>query len=296
MEAPIANSLVLLSEVILSAYPLLIKLVDTSVFFQTGLRMLVFTVMAVLGAVASHQPIAFDTLLTGEGLAVGLLNLLHVLSSYVGFDRLAAGNAMAIFYTYPVFNIFGASMFLGEPFDVQKLPQILLALGGAIMVAQPSVGSLDVLGVVSVLVAALTEVAIYLWFKAHKSGSKEELEAAREGPWRKMYSMYGASGLLWVVAGIIGAVVGITGMSSFKISNGGLAAVLLFNAIVGFGGYALRFFMIPRVTTLVFSALSFFGVVSAYVFGWLGASEVPSFIQIAGALAIVVANIWLVKE
>ena len=42
--------LVLASEVVLSAYPLLIKLVDASVVFQVGLRMLSFTVLAIAAA------------------------------------------------------------------------------------------------------------------------------------------------------------------------------------------------------------------------------------------------------
>ena len=107
MHTGVANSLVALSEVILSAYPLLIKLVDTSVFFQTGLRMFVFTILAVLGAVITGTPLDLTHFLSGETLATGILNLIHVLSSYIGFDLLPAGNAMSIFYTYPVFNKIG---------------------------------------------------------------------------------------------------------------------------------------------------------------------------------------------
>jgi drug/metabolite transporter (DMT)-like permease len=50
------------------------------------------------------------------------------------------------------------------------------------------------------------------------------------------------------------------------------------------------------VSTVIFSALSFLGVVSAYVFGWLGANEVPNMTQLLGALAIIVANTVLVSK
>lgn len=42
------SGLVVASEVLLSAYPLLIKRIDMSVVFQTGLRLFVFTVLAAL--------------------------------------------------------------------------------------------------------------------------------------------------------------------------------------------------------------------------------------------------------
>ena len=169
----LANSLVLTSEVILSAYPLLIKLIDTSIILQTGLRMLVFTICASIGAAASKTPLIFDELMSGETLAGGILNLIHVLSSYYAFDKLPAGNAMAIFYTYPVFNIIGTSLLFGEAFPYEKLHWILLSLGGAIAVAQPTVHNWSILGVLAALVAALTEVGIYLWFK---SQPKEQAE------------------------------------------------------------------------------------------------------------------------
>jgi drug/metabolite transporter (DMT)-like permease len=82
----------------------------------------------------------------------------------------------------------------------------------------------------------------------------------------------------------------------FRLSGAGLTGILLFNAIVGFVGYALRFYLIPKVPTVVFSALSFVGIIAAYLFGWAFTSEVPSLLQAAGAVAIIVANTVLVKK
>lgn len=293
-----ANLLVVVSEVVLSAYPLLIKLVDASIFFQTGLRMFIFAILAALGASLTGSPLMLDTLLSGETLATGILNLTHVLASYVGFERLPAGNAMAIFYTYPLFNLIGTTFLLGESLPVEKLPWIGLALAGAVALAKPTTTNWSLLGVLGALLAALTETGIYLWFKAShtvkiesQTGKEEETQ---EGPWRKMFQMYGASGLLWLVVGIALLAVGMIDSSTFRLSAGGLGSIVLFNSFVGFLGYALRFYMVPQVSTVVFSALSFLGVVSAYVFGWLGASEIPTLVQVGGAAAIIVANAFLV--
>jgi drug/metabolite transporter (DMT)-like permease len=64
----------------------------------------------------------------------------------------------------------------------------------------------------------------------------------------------------------------------------------LFNALIGFIGYNLRFYAIPKVSTLVFSLLSFIGVVSSFGFGWLFASETPSAMSALGAALITVAS------
>lgn len=283
------EALVLLSEVVLSAYPSLIKLVDASVLFQTGLRMAVFAVLAALAAGATGNPIAAASLFSAETIYTGLLNLLHVGSSYTAFEQLEGGNAMALFYTYPVWNLLGASWLLGESLPMTSIPWIGLALVGAVLLSQPTVQNWTALGVVMALVAALTETGIYLWFKTRKAGEDDQ-------PWTKMIQMYGSSGVLWglgVLAALLG---GLIAKSAFKISGGGLASILGFNAIIGFLGYALRFYLIPRVSTVVFSALSFFGVISAYGMGWAFSGEVPTLVQLAGAAAIVAANAVLMRK
>ena len=66
--------------------------------------------------------------------------------------------------------------------------------------------------------------------------------------------------------------------------------MLLFNGLVGFGGYAMRFAAIPMVSTLIFSMLSFIGIVAAYLFGYIFEGEKPSWLALGGAGAIIVAN------
>jgi drug/metabolite transporter (DMT)-like permease len=276
-----ANIGVLFSEVILSAYPLLIKLVDASVFLQTGLRMLVFTVFAILGAVFSGNPIGLNKFLTTETLGAGILNLIHVFSSYIGFERLPAGNAMALFYTYPLFNLIATSIIYGEAFPWDKLHWIILALLGAVAIAKPSSTTWNFIGLFAILIATFTEVGIYLWFKNSPKDTQ---------PWSKMAHMYGSSGILWILSILF------VGINSLSVTTNGLIAILLFNTFVGFVGYALRFYMIPKVSTLIFSSLSFFGIVSAYIFGLIGASETPSWIQLCGALAIITANGFLITK
>ena len=286
------EALVLVSEVVLSAYPSLIKLVDASVLFQTGLRMVVFTVLAIGAAITTGSPVAATSLLSPETIYTGLLNLLHVGSSYTAFDQLEGGNAMALFYTYPVWNILGAAWLFGESISIAAIPWILLALIGAIGLSQPSTRHWTALGVIMALVAALTETGIYLWFKTRKEGETQ----SPDQPWTKMIQMFGSSSVLWGLGVAIAAVLGVLAKNAFRISGGGLASILGFNTLVGFMGYALRFYLIPKVSTVVFSALSFFGVVAAYGMGWIFSNEVPSVTQALGAVAIIIANAALLSK
>jgi drug/metabolite transporter (DMT)-like permease len=279
------SGLVVASEVLLSAYPLLIKRIDMSVVFQTGLRLFVFTVLAALIGTAP----SLDVLASTETILMGGTYLLHIFSSYMAFSLLSAGNAMALFYTYPLWNILGTSLLLGEPLDLSNLPWVGVALAGAIALAQPTAKNWSLLGVVMALTAALTETAVYLWFKSHP-------DKENPTPWTKMIQMFGGGGLLWTIAAVTATVAGLTTAHMFRSSLSGLAAILGFNALVGFGGYALRLYMIPKVSTVLFSSLSFFGIVSAYLYGWIGANEWPNGVQMAGAAAIILANLVLVAK
>ena len=290
------EQLLLLSEVILSAYPLLIKLVDASVTFQVGLRMLTYTSLAVLIAHLTNTPFSLSSLVSKEGLAVGALNLAHVVSSYIGFDQLTAGNAMALFYTYPVFNVLGASLAFGESIPFDSLPWILVAFIGAILLAQPTTTHWSLIGVVAALLAALTETGIYLWFRQKGKEHQNPTFESKQGPWSHMAQMYGSSGLQWAILVGIALLFGLLSTTVFKLSGKGLVSILGFNSLVGFVGYALRFYIIPKVSTITFSSLSFFGIVSAYLFGWMFTGESANISQIAGAVAIIVANSVLLKR
>jgi drug/metabolite transporter (DMT)-like permease len=59
--------------------------------------------------------------------------------------------------------------------------------------------------------------------------------------------------------------------------------MLLFNIFIGFLGYSLRFYSIPRLPTAIFSILTFIGVAAGYGWGLLYAKEVPSMGALAGA-------------
>ena len=68
-----------------------------------------------------------------------------------------------------------------------------------------------------------------------------------------------------------------------------LAPLFGFNSLVGFIGYSVRFYTIPKLPTLIFSLLSFVGVIFGYVWGHMFTVDRPSMMSIIGSAFIVIA-------
>ena len=208
------------------------------------------------------------------------MNLIHIGSSYIGFAELPAGTAMALFYTYPFFNIIAGVLLLGEDFKMATLPFFALALVGVYLLSkeeekkdknEKKEGFLDkswTRGLIAIFIAALTETLIFIVAKTAPSASNA---------FYPMLQLYVGAFLLWL--GVLGAKGQMPDWSA-------AGPLVLFNTFIGFVGYAMRFYAIPLLPTAVFSILSFIGVVTAYGWGNLFVGEVPSLEACLGALLI----------
>jgi len=169
-----------------------------------------------------------------------------------------------------------------------------MALMGMILVAHPEKGTiLDLekpVGTLCALLAALTETAIYFYFKLMKE---------KEGGFKGLLELYGGAGL-WMLPALVLGQMGTNplGLQIPKIDFSWKVwlPMIMFNLFIGFTGYSLRVNAIPYVSTAVFSMLSFFGVVAAYLFGYLFNGEKPSAMASVGALMITVANVVLLSK
>jgi drug/metabolite transporter (DMT)-like permease len=266
------SSLVIGSEIVLALYPILIKLVPTNLWTQLLARFLVYSVLA--GFFADWSNIR-DTWLTTAGastsLLFGSLTLAHVFLSYFAFSRLPAGEAMSLFYTYPVWNLLGAAFLYGESFSPLAIGLVLLSLVGVYFVTkkeEDDKNPMDWQGIVAGLGAALTESLMYFVVRTKSPN-----------PFYSILQLY-PGGLVPLIAGIF--------LQKAPISTEGSVwlPLILFNALVGFSGYALRFYAIPKVTTIVFSLLTFFGVIASFGWGYLFAEEIATPSSMLGALLI----------
>lgn len=268
---------VLLSEATLSLYPILIKNIDTDLATQLFFRL--GTYSSLTGGLADTKDIvstwgSWPAALSS--LAYGLMNLVHIGSSYVGFANLPAGTAMALFYTYPLLNILAGVLFLGDSFDFVLLPFFAMAVIGVYLLSQKSDSGNNnnetdkkktswALGLTAIAIAAITETLIFIVAK---------IAPATSNAFYPMLQLYVGSFFL-----LCGGLIGIKKMPDWSAS----VPLIFFNVFIGFVGYLMRFYAIPLLPTSIFSLLSFIGVVTAYGWGNLFAYETPSLKGMLGA-------------
>lgn len=276
------SALVVGSEIVLALYPLLIKLVDTNLPTQLLARFLTFGGLAAVLASPSSLQAAWGSLpAAATSIALGTLTLSHVTMSYYAFDRLPAGPAMSLFYTYPLWTIAAGVAFFGESVSPYHAVLIAVALAGVALVAygteqvDPEEKTKTVRwdGVAAALAAALTETAMYFAVKTAK----------QKNPYFSILQLYP------------GALVGlalylVVSKAPVDLKPSSWSQMILFNALVGFVGYAFRFYAVPKVDTVVFSLLTFSGVAASFFWGWLFANEVPTMKSALGAALITVAS------
>jgi drug/metabolite transporter (DMT)-like permease len=271
------------SEVVLSLYPILIKVIDTGLDSQILGRLATFATLSIitLNGFNIVNILANPFLL----LFLGLINLVHIGSSYQAFKDLPAGPAMALFYTYPFLNILLAWFILNEPINLKHLPWLFIAFLGSILVIKSlkqeesfeekaqatNANTNTVRGIFAAFSAALTESIIYVVTK--------NLDAA--SPFPMMAQLYGGA-LILFIGGLVSQ--GKPILTDTRKTT--WIPLLAFNILIGFIGYALRFWSIPRLSATVFSILSFVGVFSAYIFGVRFVGEIPSLESLAGGTLI----------
>jgi|LauGreDrversion4_2_1035121.scaffolds.fasta_scaffold02448_5 drug/metabolite transporter (DMT)-like permease len=253
---------VLFSEGILSLYPILIKTVPTNLITQWFARFLTFPLLAFL--FEPSRPEFHSTTFFA-----GILNLIHIGSSYLSFHWLPAGIALSLFYLYPLFNVLAGVLFFGESISPVAIPLLLIAFLGVYLITKDSPRSDESdpsnktygWGILMGLLAAITETLIFVFVKWNKMSQTAS-------PFYAVKQLYPV-GLLFLLTYLA------INPSKLDTNPTHLATLFGFNSLVGFVGYCLRFYVIPKVPTLVFSLLSFVGVLFGYLWGHLFTTDRP---------------------
>jgi len=271
---------IIYGELVLSLYPILIKNVNTNLFTQTIARFLVFPVLAlVFGTTHDFTSIWGSPYEAFVGILHGILNLGHVIVSYISFKELPAGSAISLFYLYPIINIIIGAIAFNETFPIHTILLLGIALVGTYLIASSNLDKNDtskhkktITGIIMAILAAITESIIFFFVRSNTDASKS--------PFYTVNHLYPAGLAILLIYGI---------KSHKNLLDMDLkvwSKLLGFNALLGFTGYIARFYSIPKVSTLIFSMLSFVGVISAYIWGSIFADEKITSKGITGGLMI----------
>jgi drug/metabolite transporter (DMT)-like permease len=267
----------LVSEGLLSLYPVFVKNIGLPLSLQTWSRCFSY---ALISGFFIDYSFVFNTLFTYNGIILSLVTILHIYTSYRGFELLESGVAYSIFYLYPIMIL------LMSGHKIQSI--MLLSLIGVYLLASKEMtfvdivkdndkkGSVDtMLGVFMIGMAAFTEAIIYFLVRDIKTLNN----------WNHIFISYflGAILLTWYL---------LNDIRGMKL-NGRLSISLGINSIIGLFGYLLRFFAISRLDTIVYAPLSYFGIVMSFVYGIFINGDSIDLKKVVGAGLIIFSNLWL---
>ena len=145
-------------------------------------------------------------------------------------------------------------------------------------------------GIIMIMIAAITEALIYFLVRNLKS----------DNSWNYVFLSY-ALGTILMTVYYNKDIRNIIEQSSKKdeqfknksSSSYVLIISLIINSIIGLFGYLLRFYAIKKLDTKVYSMLSYFGILMAYVYGVIFNKDVITVQKIIGTMLILIPNIYV---
>jgi len=307
------------SEIALSLYPQLIKLVPATLEVQIAVRCISYFILALIGISITpntnknkneKEINVFSFINT---IIMSIITIIHIISSYTSFRLLTSSVSYALFYTYPIFNLLGRSIFYNEKIKFINYIYIIIAILGVYLIyskdilknilqkddlqkddlqkddnkeddkqddKQNKIEKSDnkYYGFIAGITSALTESLIYFMVKS---------DIPSVSPFTQIIKTYLLGGILSI--GYI-----IKNIKNIDLDINYWITLILFNSIIGFLGYILRFFTIPRLSTLKFNSIIFVGVIFSYIWGYIFSNENIEFNNIIGTL-LILGSIFMIN-
>lgn len=303
------SQLVIVSEIALSLYPQLIKLIPTTLDIQLAIRLITYSILALSSLPIFETLKALKTIPITSSILMGLVNILHIASSYYSFKTLSSGFSYSLFYTYPIFNLLGRSIFNNEKITPINYLYIAIAIVGVYLVYYKqshrnisTSGNTENTekndnqkekGLIAGICSAITESLIYFMVKN---------DIPTISPFIQIIKTYLLGGILSIgyISYIGYKTIKQPETSSELITDTKLdwndwISIVLFNALIGFVGYVLRFYLIPKTTTLTFNSLIFTGVIFAYIWGYILGDESIYLENILGS-GLILGSIYMINK
>jgi drug/metabolite transporter (DMT)-like permease len=294
----------LVSESFLSFYPAMVKYIKYPIKNQVWARLTIYAIISLFFI----DKTVWLKLISIPGILLAVINIIHVWTSYIGFKNLESGVSYSIFYLYPILIILLSGKFNWTYF----IPFLgVLFLTHSNWKKDPNF----LLGFIGIIGATISEVGIY--FAAKKLNNKN--------PWNTVLIAYLLPALfltLFLNKDILNFTNPSSNTSPLPITNPSsntsplpiinpssnkntiinednkkhTILLLIGNAIIGVIGYTLRFYTIQRLPTNIYGILSYFGIVMAYIYGWLLNQDEISISKIIGSLIIVISSIFIINH
>lgn len=318
---PIYSKLV--SESLLSLYPIFVKKISLPIDLQLFTRLITYVLISLFFINYSW---VISNIFETQSIILMLVNLLHIYSSYEGFMNLDSGVSYSIFNIYPLLIL----LFSGVTWKIEYF----YSIGGLIFFIlsnflsktnsnnQNGLNENFSYGFVMMIIAAVTEALIYFIVKNINTDNN----------WNQLFIAYFFGAILsslWVFKvywlknnnlpngenDLPNEEKNLMSKENYSSDNtntdtntnpthsnldmglGGLVGLvglaLVINGIIGAVGYWLRFYSVYRLEPSIYSMLSFFGIIMAYIYGIVFNNESIDWLKIAGTILIVLSNVLI---
>lgn len=290
----------LISESLLSLYPIFVKKINLPTDIQLWARLITYVMISLFFI---NYTWVTSNLFTQEAIGLSLINILHIYSSYEGFLNLDSGVAFSIFNIYPILILLFSGIAWKKEYFLAIVGLVFFIYSSVINEKNNHSKSINfIYGFGMIILAAITEALIYFIIKNIKT----------DNSWNHLFLAYFLGSILlslyvfkdyiinynfetnnfdinnFTIINNESKTKSTTNINSENIGLVGLALVI--NGIIGSIGYFLRFYSVYRLEPGIYSILSFFGILTAYFYGIVFNQETLDIYKIIGTILIMLSN------
>ena len=257
------------AEALVTMYTVVARTSDFSPMVQSAFRTIVIPL-----AILPFVPFFSSHIFSSRWILAGIVNIIHIISSFEGFRILPTGPAVTIYFTYPLIGVFLSYLFLGRNIGVSSFIGILLAFIGVIilnynskeksLLKKESSVSINMTGIGWIFISAITQALLYL------------IVISGDNTYDNHYLLIMS---LYFWAGILGAIYLFTQVPFYSetskdgqqpgIFSMSSLYLVIANLVFGVGGMILLHGTARVIPTGQYNALSYIGVLFGYIYGIL---------------------------
>lgn len=267
----------LISESLLSLYPVFVKKINLPIDVQLWTRLITYVLISLFFISYSYVS---SNILTIECISLAMVNLFHIYTSYEGFSNLESGVSFSIFNVYPLLILLFSGVLWKPAYLFAILGLVVFVIGHYIDLKSNGKNLTQVdkkfyFGIIMIILAAITEAIMYFMIRnVHTDNS-----------WNHVFLSYflGSIVITWFLFSDSNKLV-----DNLDWYTVGIA--ILINGLIGSIGYYLRFYSSFKLETSSYALLSYSGIIMAYIYGYIFNKENVTIYKVIGTMLIILSN------
>ena len=293
----------LISESMLSLHPIMVKYINLDIITKLWDRAIIFVFASMFFI---DWGFILNNLISYNVFLLTIVIIAHLYFTHRGFLLLESGVGYTLFYTYPIMII----LLSGIKIDYKILLLLFLAVIGILLIYEEFniipenikkekvdeikdelkdenkknineviVENYKYEGIISVLLCAFTEALLYFIVNRIKTDNN----------WNQFFLSYFFSAIMLTVYILYKYIKGSINIDTKFIDN--FEKISFFNIMIGTLGHYLKYYAIYNLSPLFYSILSYFGIITAFIYGIVINNDKMTIRKTLGALFIILANI-----